>query len=58
MVGSLFILLMFSLAIHKLFILVSSHFFTLSLISLALGDIWVKILLCVEHVFNYYMYNM
>ena len=45
MVGSLFILLMFSLAIQKLFILMRSHFFILSFMSLALGDISVKILL-------------
>ena len=46
MVGSLFILLMFSLALLKLFILMKSHLFTLSFLSLALGDILVKILLC------------
>ena len=45
-VGSLFILLMFSLAMQKLFILMKSHLFILSFISLALGDIVVKILLC------------
>ena len=38
-VGSLFILLMFSLAMQKLFILMKSHVFILSFISLALGDI-------------------
>ena len=43
-VGSLFILLMFSLAAHKLFILMKSHWFILSM-SLALGDISLKILL-------------
>ena len=43
-VGSLFILLMFSLAVQKLFNL-KSHLFILSFMSLALGDIWVKILL-------------
>ena len=45
-VGSLFILLLFSLALQKLFILMKSHLFILSFISLALGDISVKILLC------------
>ena len=44
--GSLFILLMFSLAIQMLFILMKSHLFILSFMSLALGDISVKILLC------------
>ena len=43
--GSLFILL-FSLAMQKLFILMKSQLFILSFISLALGDISVKILLC------------
>ena len=37
MVGSLFILLMFSLAMQKLFILMKSHLFILSFMSLALG---------------------
>ena len=45
MVGSLFILILFSLAVQKLFILVRSHFFILSFMSLALRDISVKILL-------------
>ena len=45
-VGSLFILLMFSLARQKLFILMKSHLFILSFMSLALGDISMKILLC------------
>ena len=43
-VGSLYILLMFSLAVQKLFILMKSHLFILSFMSLALGDILVKIL--------------
>ena len=43
-VGSLFILILFSLAIQELFILMRSHFFILSIMSLALGDISVKIL--------------
>ena len=42
--GSLFILMLFSLARQKLFILVRSHLFILSFMSLALGDISVKIL--------------
>ena len=45
MVGSLFILTLFSLALQKLFILMRSHLFILSFMSLALGDISVKILL-------------
>ena len=44
-VGSLFILMLFSLAIQKLFILMRSHLFILSFMSLALGDISVKMLL-------------
>ena len=44
MVGSLFILLMFSLAV-QLFIWMKSHLFILSFMSLALGDILVKMLL-------------
>ena len=45
-VGSLFILVLFSLAMQKLFNLMRSHFFILSFMFLALGDISVKILLC------------
>ena len=45
-VGFLFILLMFSLAVHKFFILMKSHLFILSFMSLALGDISVKISVC------------
>ena len=45
MVGSPFILLMFSLAMQKLFNLMKSHLFILSFMALALGDISVKILL-------------
>ena len=41
--GSLFILLLFSLAMQKLFILMRSHLFMLSFMSLALGDVSVKI---------------
>ena len=46
MVTSLFILLMFSLDVQKLFILMRSHLFNLSFMSLALGEMSVKILLC------------
>ena len=45
MVGSLFILLTFSLAMQKLFLLMKSHLFILSFMSLALEDILVKIML-------------
>ena len=45
-VGSLFILMLFSLAVQKLFTLMRSHLFILSCMSLALGDVSVKILLC------------
>ena len=45
-VGSLFILVLFSLAMQKLFILMRSYFSILSFMSLALGDISVKMLLC------------
>ena len=38
MVGSLFILMLFSLAMQKLFIVMRSHLFILSFMSLALGD--------------------
>ena len=44
-VGTLFILLMFSLAMQKLFNVMKSHLFILSFMSLALGDTSVKILL-------------
>ena len=44
-VGSLFILMLFSLAMQQLFILMRSHLFILSFTSLTLGDILVKILL-------------
>ena len=37
MVGSLFILMLFSVAMQKLFILMKSHLFILSFMSLALG---------------------
>ena len=42
---SLFILLIFYLAVQKLFNLMRSHLFILSFMSLVLGDILVKILL-------------
>ena len=44
-VGSLFILMLFSLAMQKVFILMRSHLFIISFMSLALGDISVKMLL-------------
>ena len=37
-VGSLFILMLFSLAVQKLFILIKSHSFILSFMSLALWE--------------------
>ena len=43
--GFLFIFLMFSLAVQKLFNLMKSHLFILSFISLVLEDVLVKILL-------------
>ena len=48
MIFSLFILLMFSLAVQKLFILMKSHLFIFPFMSLALGDISVKYC-CVEY---------
>ena len=44
-VGSLFILMLFSLAMQKLFILMRSHLFILSFTSLSLGDVSVRKLL-------------
>ena len=44
-VGSLCILVLFSLAIQKLFILMRPHLFILSFMSLALGDVSVRMLL-------------
>ena len=41
-VGSLFTLLMFPLAVQKLSILMKSHLFILSFMSLAVGDLLVK----------------
>ena len=46
MVGSLFILILFSLAMKKLFNLIKSHLFIISFMSLALGEISVKMWLC------------
>ena len=43
-VGSLFILMLFSSAVQKLFNFMRSHLFILSFMSLALGDVSVKIL--------------
>ena len=45
-VGSLCNLVLFSLALQKLFILMKSYLFILSFMSLALGDISVKIFHC------------
>ena len=45
-VGSLCNLVLFSLAMQQLFILMRSHLFILSFMSLALGDVSVKMLLC------------
>ena len=45
-VGSLCNLVLFSLALQKLFILMRSHLFILSFMSLALGDMSVRMLLC------------
>ena len=45
-VDSLSILMLFPLAMQKLFIFIRSHLYILSFISLALGDILVKILSC------------
>ena len=44
-VSSLFVLILFYLAMQKLFILMRSHLFILSLMSLALGDMSVRMLL-------------
>ena len=44
-VGSLFIFMLFSLAVQKLFIVMRSHLFILSFMSLALGDMSVRMLL-------------
>ena len=44
-VGSPCILTLFSLAMQKLFILMRSHLFILSFMSLALGDVSVRMLL-------------
>ena len=46
MFGSLFIIILFSLAMQKPFILMRYHLFILSFMSLALGDISVTTLLC------------
>ena len=45
-VGSLCNLVLFSLAMQKLFILMRSYLFILSFMSLALGDMSVRMLLC------------
>ena len=43
--GCVFILMLFSLAMQKLFILMRSHLFILSFMFLALGDVSVKVLM-------------
>ena len=48
MVGSLFILVLFTLAMQKLFIWMWFHLFILSFMFLALGDVSVRTLLRVE----------
>ena len=45
MVGSLLILMLFSLAMQKLFVFMKSHLFILSFMSLGVGDRSVKIFL-------------
>ena len=45
-VGSLCNLVLFSLVLQKLFILMRSHLFILSFMSLAFGDMTVRMLLC------------
>ena len=45
-VGSLCNLMLFSLGMQKLYILMRSHLFILSFMSLALGDMSVRMLLC------------
>ena len=55
-VGSLFILMLFSLAMQKLFILMRSHLFILSFMSLALGDMSVRMLLHgMSEIFQYHL---
>ena len=44
-VGSLFVLMLFSFAMQKLFIFMRSHLFILSFMSLVLGDVSVRMLL-------------
>ena len=44
-VGSLFILMLFSLAMKKIFMLMRFHLFILPFMSLAIGDMSVRILL-------------
>ena len=45
-VDSLCVSMLFSLAMQKFFILMRSHLFILSFMSLALGDVSVRMLLC------------
>ena len=51
-VGSLCILMLFSLAMQKLFILMRSHLFILSFMSLALGDVSARMLLSGMSIFS------
>ena len=51
-VGSLFILMLFCLAMQKLFILMRSHLFILSFMSLALGDVSARMLLSGMSIFS------
>ena len=51
MVSSPFILMLFYLAVQKVFILMKSHLFILSFMSLVLRDISVKILLRISEIF-------
>ena len=56
-VGSLFILMLFSLAVQKLFILMRSHLFILSFMSLTFGDVSVRMLLHgISEIFNCFFY--
>ena len=45
-VGSVCILMLFSIAMKKLFILMRSHLFILSFMALPLGNVSVRMLLC------------
>ena len=51
-VGSLCNLVLFSLAMEKLFNLMKSHLFILSLMSLALGDVSSRPFLCIQNIYS------